>query len=706
MSIKKDIVWRVAVVYVGILIFAFAIMGRIFFLQVVEGEKWREKANTYTQRDFTIDPNRGDICAEDGRLLASSIPYYEIRMDLKSDALDDNLFNENIDSLAYCLSGLFKDKTEAQYRRELLRARKRGSRYHLIKRRISYLQLKKLKTFPIFRRGKYKGGFIVLQENTRKKPFKHLASRTIGYLIEDDNGEKVGKVGLEGAYERDLCGVQGVRLMRKISGNVWMPVNDDNEVEPQDGKDVITTININIQDVAENALYKQLKKHNAHHGCAVLMEVKTGEIKAIANLVRDTIGRYREGYNYAIGESTEPGSTFKLVSLMVALDDGYVDLDDSIETGNGAVKYYDLTMRDTKKGGHGTITVRDVFEVSSNVGVSKIVVDHYGDDPKKFVNQIYAMNLNDKHGLEIKGEGAPLIKYPGDSLWSGVTLPQMSIGYEVSLTPLQILTFYNAVANDGKMVKPKFVKHLRYHGEIVQSFDTEVINPSICSDETLEKVKEMLEGVVENGTARNLKNSNFKIAGKTGTAQVAKGRQGYGRKKSYQASFCGYFPADNPQYSCIVVVSAPSNSVYYGNLVAGPVFKEVADKVYATSLDMHKDVVYEELDRLVDIPYSKSGFKKDLDCVFEYLGVEVDAGDIDSEWVSTFTQDSIVEYGERNIHDLYVPSVKGMGARDAVFLLENLGLDVEILGRGVVKGQSVTPGTRITKNRKIILKLS
>lgn len=490
--------------------------------------------------------------------------------------------------------------------------------------------------------------------------------------------------------------------MQKISGNAWKPLDDGNEVEPVDGLTLITTLDINIQDVAENALMKQLSEHDAEHGCAILMEVETGEVKAIANLTKTTDGRYIEDYNYAIGESVEPGSTFKLASLIVALEDGMIDLDDSIETGNGVVRYYDLTMKDTKS--HGTISVQEAFEMSSNVGISKIIVKNYKSQPEKFVDRLYGMNLHEKLNIEIKGEEKPLIKYPGDPMWSGVTLPQMSIGYEVKLTPLQILSFYNAIANNGKMVRPKFAKYLRYHGDTIKEFQTEVINPSICSSQTLEKVHIMLEGVVERGTARNIKNTQYKIAGKTGTAQIAQGKSGYGQKKVYLASFVGYFPAEKPKYSCIVVVNSPSNDVYYGNLVAGPVFKEIADKVYSTNLKLHEPMKIPAM--IADPPLCKNTLKEDLVTVLNTLNINGIKDNCKESWVKTFLQDSTIYLTDNRVSTNTVPSVKGMCLKDALFILENKGLIVKVSGRGKVVKQSPPEGTYYRKGNEILIELS
>ncbi len=706
MSLKKEIVWRVGVIYIFMLAFAILIVGKIFYLQLIEGGKWREKAQTLTLKDITIESNRGDILATDGRLLASSVPYYEIRMDTRSTGMDAQTFNDNIDSLSIKLSELFRDKTAVQYKEELTTARKSGERFHLIKRRVNYNQLKELKKFPLFRLGQYKGGFIALQTNLRIQPHVSLASRTIGYTTKGEGGNVVG---IEGAYDKELKGVEGVRLMQRLNGNVWMPVHDGNEVEPKDGMDVVTTIDVDIQDVAESALLKQLIRHEAHHGTAVLMEVSTGEIKAIVNLERNSKGQYKESYNFAIGESRAPGSTFKLASMVALLEDGYVELEDTVDTGEGEILFYDKKITDTKKGGYGILTVKEMFEISSNVGISKLITKYYTGKEEKFINRLYSMNLNNRLGIAIKGEGEPQIKYPGDKLWSGVTLPQMSIGYEVRLTPLQMLTLYNAIANDGKMVKPKFTKGLMYHGDWVKTFDSEVLKQSICSRSTLRKLRVMLEGVVERGTAKNIRNNNYKIAGKTGTAQIASKESGYADKSkiSYQASFAGYFPADNPKYSCIVVVNAPSKNVYYGNLVAGPVFKEIADKVYATNFEMHEGLnlsMSEEIQPKV--PYTKNSDKNELKFALTELGIKVNDEEVSSDWVMTTKLDSSVKLNNRTITQNLMPNVKGMGAKDAVFILENMGLSVELQGRGTILKQSIAPGSRISKGVIVVLEMS
>jgi cell division protein FtsI (penicillin-binding protein 3) len=704
-SLKKDILWRASLVYLGMMFFGFWIIGKIIFLQTVEKTKWMEKAKNSTLKYFTIPANRGNILSDDERLLATSIPLYEIRMDFNTGFLSDDVFYSKVDSLALCLSNLFKDKSREKYKRELVSARKKLKRYHLIKKEVNYIQLKKLKSFPIFRRGRYQGGLIYLQENRRIRPHGELSARFIGYTTK---GKRGNIVGIEGAYDQQLSGVEGIKLKQKITSNVWIPVSNKNEIEPKDGTDVVTTINIDYQDVAEKALLKQLINHNAHHGTVVLMEVSTGKIKAIVNLGKDKHSIYRELFNYAIGESCEPGSTFKLPALIAALEDGYINLDDTIDTGNGIFKYYDKTIKDDSyfQGGYGKLTLQQVFELSSNVGVAKVITEAYKNRPHHFVDRLYSMYLNEKLGIDIKGEGQPLIKYPGDKLWSGISLAMMSHGYEVRLTPLQTLTFYNAVANNGKMVKPKFVDEMQYHGKTIEAFDTEILNPSICSKSTLKKAKKLLEGVVENGTARNLKNPYFKIAGKTGTNQIYNKKYGYKSDSavSYQASFVGYFPADNPEYSCIVVVNSPSKNVYYGHQVAGPVFLEIAKRIYAS--DIKKEYAETNNNIIADLPYSKNGNKQELKKVFRDLNIAVRDENVDNEWITTTKKEDHIELNNRKVIQNLVPNVISMGAKDAVYLLENAGLKVILRGRGSVKSQSIPPGTLIRKGQEIVLEMS
>jgi len=542
-----------------------------------------------------------------------------------------------------------------------------------------------------------------MAENKRILPNGDLAARTIGYL---NLGSRGTEVGVEGAYDDELAGENGFSVKQRLTGGDWINVDGPGNMGSRDGNDIVTTIDIDLQDVASSALLNQLRKHKAHHGCAVLMEVATGDIRAIANLELGTDGDYHETYNYAIGESTEPGSTFKLPVIMAAMEDGLIDTGDIVDTGNGSVKFYDKIIRDTRKEGYGKITVREVFENSSNVGTSKLINEHYKDKPKLFVNRLYAMKLNEKLNIQIKGEGTPLIRYPGDKFWSGLSLPMMSHGYEVQLTPLQILAFYNAVANDGKMVRPRFVTAVLNNGSEIERFEPEIIANSIASRSTIRKARKMMEGVVERGTATNLRNSNYKIAGKTGTAQIAVNKLGYrqGPTISYQASFVGYFPAENPLYSCIVVVNAPSNGVYYGNLVAGSVFKEIADKVYATSF--FQDYTPQVSEDLIPVaPEAGNGYREDINEVLKNLDVQYKRTS-DNDWVVTRESGDTIRLSGVKLEKGLVPDVRGMSLRDAIHLLENSGLRVRYSGKGKVRRQSPEHGARYNEGTIVTLEMN
>lgn len=701
-EIKKDILWRVGVIYFGFLLGGIAIIGRIVYLQLAEGNIWREKAEKLAWKNMIITPQRGDILSEDGRIISTSLPYYEIRVDMASSAINDVMFHKSIDSLSYCLSRLFRDRSKESYKAELVSARRNKERFHLLKRRVNYDELHQLKTFPLFRLGQYKGGLIVLQDNIRFMPHGDLAARTVGYITKSDEGNIVG---IEGAYDEYLRGKEGVRLMQRIPGGLWMPISGGDQVEPEDGVDVVTTIDINLQDLAEAALRRQLELHKAHHGTVVVMEVSTGEIRAMVNLGLDELGRYREVYNYAIGESSEPGSTFKLPALMAAFEDHLVELTDTVNTGRGKFRIYDKEIRDAHDEGYGLITVKQVFEYSSNVGMAKLITRLYKNREKDFVDRLYHFHLNEPLGIELKGEGRPEIRYPGTKYWSGISLAMMAHGYEVRLTPLQILTFYNAVANGGRMMRPMFVKELRQRGKTIKRFSPQVIDPSICSRSTLKKARAMLEGVVDSGTAMNLRNASCKIAGKTGTAQIANQKFGYG--KQYLASFVGYFPAEDPKYSCIVWVSSPSNSVYYGNIVAGPVFREIAQKIYATRIAVDNEVKKIGWFDKVEPPYTKGGYWPELEKVLDELDIPVEKGnDASSHWVITQKQDDkVLCFGKLYNRNL-MPDVKGLGLKDALYILENYGLEVTVTGKGTVVNQWPQPGVRIQKGETVQLEMS
>jgi cell division protein FtsI (penicillin-binding protein 3) len=700
MNVKQDIFWRVWLTFGLLGLFAFMILFYAFKIQVIEGSNWKSKADSLIVYK-NIEATRGNILDCNGNLLATSIPIYDVRLDLRAEGITDKIFKDSIDELSTKISMLFKDKSPEEYKAMLVSARKRGERYFLFKNKIDYNYVKQLKSFPIFCLGRYKGGFMVEQQSMRMMPFKHLALRTIGYTNEDKT-----KVGLEGAFDIPLSGVNGQRLMRKISGGVWMPLNDDNEIEPENGKDIVTTLDVNLQDVAEHALRTALEKNRADHGCAILMEVSTGEIKALANLKRRSDGSFAEDFNYAIGDNTEPGSTFKLISVMSLLEDGLARVTDSTSTEGGEKKYSDRVMRDSEPGGYGILTLQRAFEKSSNVAISKFVYNAYAKNPSQFTDHIIKLGLNRKLGMQINGEAQPLVKTPADKkIWYSTSLPWMSIGYDVNVSPMQMVTLYNAIANKGKMVKPLLVKEIRTIGKKPEVIGTEVLNEKICSDETLQQLLPMLTGVVEHGTATILKNPNYTVAGKTGTAQVADRNLGYA-KKVYQASFVGFFPADKPKYTCMVVINNPTGGVYYGALVAGPVFKDIADKVYSLDLEMQgesKDTLY----TATKLPSIKPGSIKDFKAISAALGFNYFYADADegSDFVRPGKMDSSYSLDEVRVYQTRLPNMIGMSAKDALYILENSGLQVKMNGNGRVTQQYPTAGTPFKKDDAIILDL-
>lgn len=699
---KRDILWRVYLVYFALALFAGAIVAKVVYIQFAEKDELMRKAHEQEIEYFTLEATRGNILARDGSLLAISVPTFEVRMDVNSELISDKLFHDKVDSLAMCLSGLFGDKSKNEYRKALTEARSEGNRYLLIHYHVTYPELTALRKFPIFRLGKYRGGLIVIRKSSRVMPYEDLARRTIGF----ENQEKGYFVGLEGAYSEYLSGRDGKQLKRRINNGDWIPVADKPDIAPQDGLDILTTIDVNLQDVAEQSLLRNLEENQAFQGCAILMEVSTGEIHAIANLRYDPKdGRYKEIYNYAIGESVEPGSTFKLASVIAALEDRKATVNSLIDVGDGSVTYYNRTMKDVHRFRVSTVTLREVFEESSNVGISKLITSAYSGDPQAFVARLRGMSLDKPLGVEIPGEGKPYIKDPSDKeYWYGTSLPWMSVGYEVSMTPLQMLTFYNAVANNGVMVKPIFVKEIQDGGSTVQKNGTVVLNPAICSESTLRDVHSLLEGVVERGTAKGIKDSLFRIAGKTGTALVANKDKGYAEKE-YNASFVGYFPADRPRYSCIVVVNRPNSGKIYGGSVAAPVFKEIAEKVYATQLDIHRDSKegYTVKDPLPDSVY---GFYYDLMTCFDALDYPFLPGSNPPDWALCRNEHNRIVFEPMKVYPDTIPDLRGMNLKDALYLLEEQGVVPIVRGRGYVEEQSIEPGTPVQQGSEIILQLS
>jgi len=699
MNIRANILLRVYLSFGLIVLLAVAVIIRLCDVQFVEGHKWRAMADSLSTKYINVEAARGNIYSVDGSLLATSIPEYELRMDLYAGGIeDDHIFNSKVDSLAMSLSTFFKDKTPKEYSRYLRSARADSARYLLIKRKVGYQELKAIRSFPLFNIGKYSGGLIAVQQNKRIKPFKFLASRTIGYKNPNvDNG-----VGLEGAYGGYIDGESGKRLVQRIAGGVWMPVNDEAEVAPKEGADIISTIDINMQDLAQSALEKQLKISDADHGTVILMEVNTGEVRAVANYTRGKDGEYTEQFNYAIGGSQDPGSTFKLASYMALLEDGKVDTNTYVATGDGTYRIPGHTIKDSH-GGIGTVTVTKAFEESSNTAVAKLVNAHYQDNPSQFTDHLYDIHLNKRLGLQIPGETKPVIKNPSFKDWNkNMTLPQMAYGYEMQITPLQILAFYNAVANDGKYIAPIFVKEIRRLGNPIEQFHARVISERICSEKTVKKLQAMLENVVVRGTGKQMGSPFYRVAGKTGTAQVADRNLGYRAKRSYQASFCGYFPADKPKYSIMVSINGPKNG-YYGAQVAGPVFKEIADRIYASDTEMYHSV-NDHLVGNTKNPEAKAGQSKPVKKVYSAFGIKALYAARSTYFNSVDTSNGVV-YEEYNSIKGIMPNVNGMGLKDALYLLGNAGLKTRIKGSGKVISQSIPSGNKIGKGLLVELEL-
>lgn len=663
----KNISYRIYLVAFVVFLMAIAIVIKLTNIQWVEGDYYRKLAKERTVRNFVIPANKGNIYSADGSLLATSIPNYEIRFDAVAPKAE--AFEKNVKPLADSLALLLR-KPSGFFLNELRKARANKNRYYLVARDLSYTEFVKIKGFPLFKLGAYKGGIIIEQETVREHPIGKIAERTIGYERKNPDGTPDGK-GIEWAYRKYLNGKDGKILKQKIAKGQWKPIRDVNEVDPQDGYDVISTIDVFIQDIAHHALLKQLEEYQADHGCVVVMETKTGKIKAISNLGRDLDGSYYETTNYAYAESHEPGSTFKLVDLMILLEDKKIDTSAVFNTYGGIVTYSGKAVRDSHKGGYGKISLARGFEVSSNTVMVQAVYNNYKNNPSQFVNHIDSYGLNKKLGLEFQGEGIPKIPQPTDKNWSNLSLPWMAFGYGVSVTPLQTLTFYNAVANNGEMVKPQIVSEIKQWDKTIKKYDKVVINPKVCSQETILKLKAVLLNVVKKGTGAKLYSKDFSMAGKTGTAQVNYAKNG-GSEKYYASSFVGYFPTENPKYSCIVVVHKPntSNNNYYGADVAGPVFKRIAQKIFTDAPSTNE---IKNINRRI--------LKQE--------------NDYDSYYAKSQKQQMSI-----------VPNVKGMSGMDAVALFGNLGVKVKIIGVGKVKTQSIQAGENLDKNTTITLELS
>jgi len=651
-------------------VFVLAVIFKLCSIQFIQGDQYRALAEKRTLENFDIPANRGNVYSADGSLLATSIPKYDIRIDAMQPK--QSLFDDQIGALADSLHA-YKGKPVSYYKTIIRKARKNKNRYFLLARNISYSDYIRMRNFPILKLGAIKGGLIVSQKTRREHPMGEIASRSIGYE-RFDKDSNVTRAGIDGAFgEKYLRGKNGKRLKQKIGNGQWKPIRDVNEVEPRDGYDVYTTIDVNIQDIAHHSLLGQLEKYEAEHGCVVVMDVKTGEVKAIANLAKTSKGTYYEKRNYAVYESHEPGSTFKVMAMMAALEDKVIDTSTVIDTQNGSKRFYGRTISDSHRGGYGKISAARTMEVSSNIGLATIVDDNYAKQPLKFINHLKRWKLNDSLNIPIMGEGIPDIPEPGASNWSRNALPSMAYGYNLTITPLQTLAFYNAIANNGEMIKPRFIKSVKSFDKNIEVFNKEVLVNKICSDKTLAEIRDILKNIIVRGTGERMYSETFSMAGKTGTARTDYANfEKWKKDRKYISSFAGYFPADNPKYSCIVVIHKPKFEVgYYGADVSGPVFKRIAQKIYTDT-------------PIID---------------------EVDALNFNNNLVN---EDFESYYQNARKYKALMPSVVGMPAMDAIALLENLQINVKVKlnGNGTIRKQSINKHQKLIPNQTIILEAS
>lgn len=701
---------NVRIVFLGTVLFGLIILAKILMLQFGSDRKWKRNAEERLVKPREVKATRGNIYSDNGSLYATSLPFYHVAFDpmvSQKSLKSKRYFDDNIDALDSLLCDFFKDHNYGWYKAKIKRKIKAGKSYvRLNSKRISYPDKKVMKTWPIFKRGQMKGGVIFEKEERRFKPFDPLVSRTIGtYNVKLEKGV----TGIEYSYDSLLRGQDGEALFVKIGANTWKPLHDENEINPRNGYDIVTTLDVNLQDVAENALLYALKKHNAKNGSVVLMEVKTGKIKALANLDKRESGTYYEGYNHAVAKRTEPGSTFKLASLMAVFEHNpSLKLTDTIDCEGGKKKFFDRWMRDSHK--NGRLSIQDVFAQSSNVGVAKLAMQHFYNSKKnqmEFSDYLTQLGLRQDLNFQLKGYAQSNIKSPESEYWSGVSIPWMAHGYELEVSPLQILAFYNAVANDGKFIEPYLVDEIREANTVIQKYRGKVYRERICSESTLEKAQKMLEVVVENGTASSIRSGRYKIAGKTGTAKkIVDGK--YVTK--YYSSFAGYFPADNPKYSCIVTVDDPKQNGFYGSTVAAPVFRKIADNIYNSDIELHDALPQKFTPEKGVFPLIQAGNLEDMNKVCQELNINLWEGNSDGslEWARAKRDDELkaIKWKPLVEKNTVIPDVRGMVLRDVYPMLENLGLKVEVEGRGRVVSQSLVIGSQLIVGSKIKLKLS
>lgn len=697
MDVKRDILWRVYLSYILVVLACVAIFGKAIYIQQVQGTHWRSMSDSLHQKLDEIEAERGTIYSEDGQMLSTSIPQFDIYIDFRVEALREKngqRFRENLDSLSESLADLFKDMSAGEYKALLQEGYRNEEGYFPLKKKISFREYEALHRFPLFKLGRYKSGMIANEKTIRLNPYQMLAFRTIG-LARDSN-----KVGLEMTYDSILKGRNGKQFVRKIAGGVSVPVDDTYEIEPETGKDIVSTIDVFIQDITENALMKMMIKNEAQNGCAIVMEVKTGKIKAIANLGKRSDGTYWEDFNYAISP-TEPGSTFKLATMLALLEDKKISLNQMITLEHGAWKIAGQTVYDSEVHKENDVTVQHAFELSSNVAMAKMAAMHYSDNPNQFIKHLKKMRMDTVSGIDLRGERKPVIYKPGGRFWGPTTLPWMAFGYNLSVSPLQTTVLYNAIANNGRMMKPYLVSAVKEEGILLKQFEPVITDEAVCSQQTLQQLKACLEGVCTAGTATALfKNAAYKVAGKTGTALVADGNRGYA-DKIYQSSFAGYFPAENPQYTCVVIIKNKAHApVYYGAAVAGPVFKEIADRLYSTYIRQTNTASVEK--KKDSSVFSFAGNKRDIAFVNSKLRLPfIDSTTRLDEWTEMKGKDAVVTLNRKSIEKNTMPELKGMGLKDVVYLCENMGLKVNVSGKGKVAEQSVPPGQVVVKGQLI-----
>ncbi|MBK8674707.1 MAG: transpeptidase family protein [Bacteroidetes bacterium] len=697
MSIKSNILWRIYFCFAAMFVFGLAIVGKAYHTQTVDNGYWRSLADSTTTKLQKLEPERGNIYSSDDRLLATSLPLFNLRVDFASDAMTDDMFNHDLDSLALMCAQKFKDRSKEEYKRLFVRARDRKRRYFILQNKVDYAAVQEIKKWPLFRLGKYKGGLLVEMVPTRKNPYGTLAERTIGYVRENAQS-----IGIESQYNNYLAGREGQKLMRRIAGGIFVPISHENAIEPIEGKDVITTIDVNLQDATQNALEKAMKLNDAEYGTCVVMEVNTGAIKAISNLGKSKNGTFAENFNYAVASSTEPGSTFKLASYLALLDDGFIKLTDSVNISFGRANICGHTIKDDGNVFPLFRTITNAFAKSSNVAVARLCKKHYGNNKEGFYKKFKQFGLTEPTQIELKGEPFPTMSKP--SQWSCTSVPWKAHGYELKLTPLQLLSFYNAVANGGKKMKPYLVQRVMDNGKVVMENKPQVAIEKIASDYAIGEAVKMLKAVVDTGTARKIRSPYYSIGGKTGTAEINEPGRGYTGKN--QASFVGFFPAEAPKYSCIVVIVGPSGILTHGGDVAAPVFKEIADRIMSADPTMHKKVNhFTSKDTFGLMPALVKGDLQEIISLSKIFGIknpemeEVDY--VTARWVN-----KVGTIAKINNKEGFVPDVMGLCIDDALFLLENMGLKVSFTGYGKVKSQSILPNTKLVKGSKINLILS